>query len=37
MRIKYKILVHIISQMEINWRAVFLGFGSNDRENMTVS
>jgi len=36
MQIKREIKRLIISQIKINCRAVFLGFGSDDRENITV-
>jgi len=32
MQIKHEIKLLIISQIKINWTAVFLGFGSDDRK-----
>ena len=33
----HKIKVLIISQIKIDWRAVFIGFGSDDGAHITVA
>lgn len=30
-------IVLIVSHMNVNWRAVFIGFGSHDKENITAA